>query len=281
MTDVSTDPALLEVCFRYLILGIIQGVTEFLPISSTAHLKILPMFFGWGDPGISVSAAIQLGSIFAVIGYFRKDLKKVFFGITNAMRKAQWREKNARLGISIALGTIPIFITGLAIKVFWPNFENSSLRSSTSIALTSVLMALVLAYAEKKAKQIKHLANVSGKDGFMIGLAQVLALIPGVSRSGITLTAALINGWERNDAARFSFLLGIPAITIAGIVEIKGALNSNFNAELLPLFIGVLSAFIVSWLSIDWLLKYLQRHSTWIFVGYRLLFGFCLLALWS
>ena len=139
----------------------------------------------------------------------------------------------------------------------------------------------MLALAEKFGPRSKRLAQVEGRDGLVVGLAQALALIPGVSRSGSTLTASLFDSWKRPDAARFSFLLGIPAITLAGIVELKNAFADFSLVGVLPLMVGILSAAVVSWLAIDWLLKYLQRHSTWIFVIYRLLFGVLLLAWWS
>ncbi|MEB3159150.1 MAG: undecaprenyl-diphosphate phosphatase, partial [Synechococcus sp.] len=150
-----------------------------------------------------------------------------------------------------------------------------------SIAVVSIVMALLLALAEKLGPRMKQLPQVQGRDGLVVGLAQALAIIPGVSRSGSTLTASLLDGWQRADAARFSFLLGIPAITIAGLVELKDALADPNTGGILPLLMGIATAAVVSWLAIDWLIRYLQRHSTWIFVGYRLLFGVLLLAWWT
>ena len=282
MADPSLPLSLWQACWRDLVLGIVQGLTEFLPISSTAHLKVVPVLLGWGDPGVSVTAAIQLGSIVAVIVYFRRDLAQVLQGISKAFRHGQWREPEARLGIAMAVGTLPILAVGLAIKLFWDEgYETSPLRSVPSIAVVSIVMAVLLAVAERMGPRRKQLPDVSGRDGLVVGLAQVLALIPGVSRSGSTLTASLLDGWQRADAARFSFLLGIPAITIAGIVELKDALAATADAGPLPLVVGILAAAVVSWLAIDWLLKFLQRHSTWLFVAYRLFFGVSLLAWWS
>ena len=276
-----SDSGLLEAIWRNLVLGVVQGLTEFLPISSTAHLKVVPVLVGWGDPGVSAIAVIQLGSIAAVIGYFRHDLRSVLRGISGAVRRGQWREPDARLGIAMAVGTVPILIAGLVIKLCWPGYETSPLRSVPAIAIVSIVMAVLLALAEKFGPRSKRLAQVEGRDGLLVGLAQALALIPGVSRSGSTLTASLFDSWKRPDAARFSFLLGIPAITLAGIVELKNAFADFSLVGVLPLLVGILSAAVVSWLAIDWLLKYLQRHSTWIFVIYRLLFGVLLLAWWS
>jgi len=281
MTDVVAAPGLLEACWRNLILGVVQGLTEFLPISSTAHLKVVPVLAGWGDPGVSVTAVIQLGSIAAVIAYFRSDLQQVLRGISHAVGRGQWREPEARLGLAMAVGTVPILVAGFLIKVFWPGYSTSPLRSVPSIAVVSIVMALLLALAEKLGPRLKTLPQVQGRDGLVVGLAQALAIIPGVSRSGSTLTASLFDGWQRADAARFSFLLGIPAITIAGLVELKDAVADPNTGGVLPLLVGIVSAAVVSWLAIDWLIRYLQRHSTWIFVAYRLLFGVALLAWWT
>ena len=280
MTDVVAAPGLLEACWRNLILGVVQGLTEFLPISSTAHLKVVPVLAGWGDPGVSITAVIQLGSIAAVIAYFRNDLNNVLRGITAAVARGQWREPEARLGLAMAVGTLPILFAGFLIKVFWPGYATSPLRSVPAIAIVSIVMALLLALAEQLGPRIKNLDQVQGRDGLVVGLAQVLALIPGVSRSGSTLTASLFDGWQRADAARFSFLLGIPAISIAGLVELKDAFADPSSGGVLPLLVGIVSAAVVSWLAIDWLIRYLQRHSTWIFVAYRLLFGVLLLTWW-
>ena len=223
---------------------------------------------------------IQLGSIAAVIAYFRNDLNNVLRGITAAVARGQWREPEARLGLAMAVGTLPILFAGFLIKVFWPGYATSPLRSVPAIAIVSIVMALLLALAEQLGPRIKNLDQVQGRDGLVVGLAQVLALIPGVSRSGSTLTASLFDGWQRADAARFSFLLGIPAISIAGLVELKDAFSDPSSGGVLPLLVGIVSAAVVSWLAIDWLIRYLQRHSTWIFVAYRLLFGVLLLAWW-
>ena len=278
MIDTPAPLGLLEA----LVLGIVQGLTEFLPISSTAHLRVVPALLGWDDPGVSVTAAIQLGSVAAVVAYFRQDLTQVLRGISRAVRYGQWREPEARLGVAMVIGTLPILVLGLGIKVFWhAGYASSPLRSVPSIAVVSIVMALFLALAECFGPRLKQLEGVTSRDGFVVGLAQALAVIPGVSRSGSTLTASLFDGWKRADAARFSFLLGIPAISIAGLVELKSALSLSSGAGPLPLVVGILSAAGVSWLAIDWLLRFLQRNSTWIFVGYRLVFGAGLLVWWA
>ncbi|MCP9772478.1 undecaprenyl-diphosphate phosphatase [Synechococcus sp. Tobar12-5m-g] len=269
---------LFEACWHALVLGVVQGLTEFLPISSTAHLKVVPVLLGWGDPGVAVTAVIQLGSIAAVILYFRQDLAAVLRGISRAFRLGQWKDPSARLGLAMAIGTVPIVLAGLAIKLFWPGYETSPLRGIASIGIVSIVMALLLALAETLGQRSRDLARVRPIDGVWVGLAQTLALIPGVSRSGSTLTASLLDGWERSAAARFSFLLGIPAITLAGLVELKSAFATDAALGPVPMLVGIISAAVVSWLAIAWLLRFLQNHSTWLFVAYRLGFGAFLLA---
>jgi undecaprenyl-diphosphatase len=259
------------------VLGVVQGLTEFLPISSTAHLKVVPVLLGWGDPGIAFTAVIQLGSIVAVVAYFRRDLAEVGRGVGRAFRYGQWNDPSARLGVAIILGTLPILLAGLAVKLWVPRFEASPLRSMTSIAVVSIVMALLLALAELLGRRRRRIGDVEVRDGLLVGAAQALALVPGVSRSGSTLTASLFDGWERPSAARFSFLLGIPAITLVGLVELRAAIDNPVNGGVVPTLVGVVSAALVSWLAIAWLLRFLQQHSTWLFVGYRLLFGLVIL----
>jgi undecaprenyl-diphosphatase len=172
---------------------------------------------------------------------------------------------------------VPILLAGFAIKALVPDFDRSPLRSLPAIGAVSILMALLLALAEQIGRRRRVLADVGWRDGVLVGLAQALALIPGVSRSGSTLTASLLDGWRREDAARFSFLLGIPAISLAGLVELREAFHQPVAGGALPLLVGIASSALVSWLAIAWLLRFLQRHSTWWFVIYRLAFGLVLL----
>lgn len=274
------DIGVVEATWHYVVLGVVQGLTEFLPISSTAHLKVVPLMLGWRDPGVAVTAVIQLGSIAAVLAYFRRDLAEVWEGMVRAFRQRDWQEPEARLGLAILLGTLPILVAGLAIKRFIPNYDHSVLRSLPVIGWVSIAMALLLALAERFGRRRRQLAEVRVRDGLLVGLAQALAVVPGVSRSGSTLTASLFDGWRRADAARFSFLLGIPAITLAGLIELKDAVAQPVAGGVIPLVAGIVTAAVVSWLAIAWLLRFLQQHSTWWFVGYRLLFGLSLL-LWA
>ncbi len=270
----------LEQCLRFLFLGLIQGITEFLPISSTAHLKVVSVAFGWGDPGSSVSAFIQLGSAFAVISYFWSDLKKVFKGSIKVMFEGEVLNPKRILSSSIILGTIPILIAGALLKVFWFDYDDSFFRSIPTIALISIFMGLLLGFAEQKGSRTKSFKDLTLFDAIKIGLAQAFALIPGVSRSGITITAALLNGWERASATRFCFLLGIPAITLGALAQLKSAFISDYSAGFLPLIIGVFSATISSWVSIHFMIRFLKTNTTNIFVLYRIIFGFMVLGWW-
>jgi len=255
------------------VLGLVQGVTEFLPISSTAHLKVVPVALGWGDPGVAFSAVIQLGSIAAVLWYFGHELIQIGMGSIRAIRQRQYNALPLRLVVGIVLGTVPIVMGGLAIKKFIPDYDNSPLRSLGAIATASIVMALLLALAEKVGKRRRQLKATTKQDGVLMGLAQALALIPGVSRSGATLTAGLLMGMERESATRFSFLLGIPAITLAGVVEGIGLWRSGVDSSWGVLVVGLLSSALFSYLAIAWLLKFFQTHSAWVFIGYRLAFG--------
>lgn len=261
-----------------IVLGIVQGLTEFLPISSTAHLKVVPVALGWGDPGVAYTAVIQLGSIVAVLWYFWKDLTTIIFGAAEAAVKQNYKSHEFQMAVGIVLGTIPIVFFGLLIKILIPDFDNSPLRNLSSIALASIFMSLLLGIAEKIGTRHRNYEKLTVRDGILMGLAQAMSLIPGCSRSGSTLTAGLFIGLERSVAARFSFLLGIPAITLAGLIELKSALGEGIDgAGIAALIVGTISAFIFSYLSIAWLLKFLQTQNTWIFVWYRLAFGVAIL----
>jgi len=265
------------------VLGIVQGLTEFLPISSSAHLKVVPAIFRWNDAGVSFDAVIQLGSIVAVVSYFWKDLSNITLGSITAIRSKQYKSQEFKLAIAIALGTIPILVGGLLIKVFVKDYNNSPLRSLTAIAIASIVMSSLLAFAEffgqrGDQQEKRHFQRVRIIDGILMGLAQTMAIVPGVSRSGSTLTAGLFLGLDRVAATRFSFLLGIPAITIAGVVEFLSIVKKGFgDVGVAQLAIGLFSSVIFSYLAIAWLLKFFQTHTTWVFVGYRLIFGALLL----
>ena len=276
-TNVATKTSQINIV-QAVVLGMVQGLTEFLPISSTAHLKVVPVALGWGDPGVAYTAIIQLGSIAAVLWYFWGDLVQITMGAFKAIRTSDYQSQDFRMALGIVLGTIPIVFCGLMIKVLIPDFDKSPLRSLEAIACASIVMSLLLGLAEKIGQRKRDFEHLEVQDGVLMGLAQALVLVPGVSRSGSTLTAGLFMGLERATAARFSFLLGIPAITLAGLVELKDVLQVGVaGAEIVSLVVGTISAAVFSYLSIAWLLNFLKTQSTWVFIWYRLLFGAAIL----
>jgi len=256
-----------------IVLGIVQGLTEFLPISSSAHLRVVPAVMHWADPGTAFSAVIQLGSVVAVLAYFYKDIIEITAGTIRGIKAKDYGGRDVRLAGAIILGTIPICVVGLLIKPILDQ-DGSPLRGLPVVGIASIVMGLLLIVAERIAQHKKSIDDMGGRDGLIVGLAQALALIPGCSRSGSTLTAALFLGMKRADAARFSFLLGIPAVTLSGLVELYHMVQEGMHdVSYTTLAIGLVASLVVSYLSIAWLMKYLQTHATWIFVAYRLIFG--------
>ncbi len=267
------------IIFKSFFLGLVQGFTEFLPISSTAHLKVLPYLFGWDDPGVSFSASIQLGSALAIIYYFRKQISLILFSFFSISYQNDFsKNENTRLGTYICVASIPILIIGLLIKLLWTNFSDSNFRGLFSIGIISILMSILLALAEIYGKKKKIFKDVNFKDIILLGLAQSLALFPGVSRSGITLTSALFSGIERKTAARLSFLVGLPAVSISGVVELFTLLRTLSILDIVPVIIGIISSFFSSIIAIDLLLRFLGKNNTFIFVYYRLAFGIFILS---
>ncbi len=286
LAQAGSDPAAQEGAaqinlIQAIVIGIVQGLTEFLPISSTAHVKIVPVALGWGDPGVAFTAVIQLGSLAAILWYFWGDLTAVVGNMVRATLAGRYSSSEFRLGLGIILGSVPIVACGLIIKLLLESqYENSVIRSTQAIAITSIVMALLLGLAEKVGTRRRNFEKLDLWDGIGVGIGQALALVPGVSRSGSTLTAGLFLGLERDTAARFSFLLGTPAILISGLVELRGLLeeiSSTGDASLVPLAGGLVAAVISSYLAIAWLIQFLRRHSTWVFVWYRLAFGIVIL----
>jgi undecaprenyl-diphosphatase len=251
------------------LLGVVQGVTEFLPISSTAHLYLVDRLVFGKDTGAAFTAIIQLGTLLATLLYFRKDIAAIVSGRDEAFR---------RLRLPILAGTVPIVVAGLLLK----KHIEGPWRSLPVVTGAMLLFAVLLALAEKLHRERKQLADVSLKDGLLVGLWQAFALIPGASRSGTTITGALFTGLERSTAARFSFLLSLPAIFLAGAKELFDVLKGSAAGaplEARPVIIATVVAFVVGWLSIDWLLKFLRRYPTYAFVAYRLALGALLLSL--
>jgi undecaprenyl-diphosphatase len=260
------------------VLGVVQGITELLPISSTAHMRVIPGILGWRDPGSAFSAAMQLASFVAVMVYFRKDIGALSSSSWRAVASRNYGSHDFRLVLGILLGTIPLIVAGALLRPVL-NGCHSPLRGLLVIGGASIAMSLLLGIAEKFARHRRGFGAITLRDGLIVGLAQTFALIPGVSRSGATLTAGLFCGMERETAARFSFLLGLPAITLAGLFEIRVLFKAGLgSAGWITLGIGLLSASVTAFVAIYALLHYLERRSTWIFVWYRLLFGIGIVA---
>ncbi len=259
---------------KFILYGLIQGLTEFIPVSSTAHLKIISLFLGIDDPGASLSATIQLGSVLAIAWYFRNDI----FNFRSQSSKNFFEYiLHERLLRSVLIGTVPIVLLGGTIKLFIPYFFDNVLRSNLSIALVSFLMAFFMYLADNSKRGFINIKNHNYSDSFLIGFFQAFAIFPGVSRSGVTISSALISGWEKGDAAKFSFLLGMPAISLAAIVEFISSFNDFFSLGFLPLFVGLITTFLSSLFAIDFLLKYFSSNGLKIFIIYRVIFGVVIL----
>jgi undecaprenyl-diphosphatase len=255
------------------ILGVIQGITELLPVSSTAHMRVVPALLGWQDPGSAFSAAMQLAALAAVVSYFWRDVHQVTTGSISAVRRGDYNDRWFKLAVAIVLATIPICIAGLALSSTL-NTCNSPLRGLLVIGIACVVMAVLLAAAELRARHTREVSEMRLRDALIVGIAQIGALIPGVSRSGSTLTAALFLNFKREEAARFSFLLGLPAIALAGLKELWVLLHTDLPAHAWPhLIFGLVVASISAFFAIWGLMKFLERFSTWPFVIYRALLG--------
>lgn len=255
------------------VLGVIQGITELLPISSTAHLRVIPGILGWRDPGSAFSAAMQLASFVAVIAYFRKDIGSLGAASLRAIASRDFRSGDFRIVLGIFLGTIPLVIAGALLRPLL-NGCHSPMRGMLVIGTASIVMSILLGFAEKWARHRRAFSDITLGDGIIVGAAQAFALIPGVSRSGATLTAGLFCGMERETAARFSFLLGLPAVTLAGLYELRVLFRAALSSDgWITLLIGLLFASVTAFFAIYGLLRYLEHRSTWIFVWYRLIFG--------
>ncbi len=271
--------------FEATILGIVQGLTEFLPISSTAHLRIVPALAGWQDPGAAFTAIAQLGTLVAVLIYFRKDISVIIQGVVRGVLQGKPLESTeAKMGWMIAAGTIPIVILGLLFK----NHIETSLRSLYWISSALIILALVLSLAEwniknrlKKGLPLKTIDKIGWKEALLIGLAQSVALIPGASRSGVTITGGLFLNLSRETAARFSFLLSLPSVFAAALLELykTWAVIAASTENITNIIVATLVAGVVGYASIGFLLTYLKKHTTTIFIAYRLIAGVVILFL--
>lgn len=265
--------------FEAFILGLVQGLTEFIPISSTAHLRIVPAFLGWEDPGAAASAVIQFGTLLAVIIYFWRDIMSMATAwIRGIIRRRPFDDPHSRLAWFLILGTIPIGVLGLIFK----SFIETTARSLWIIASALIVLAVVLLIAEWSAARrtkLRGTEEISLRDALIVGGGQALALIPGVSRSGATITTALFRGLSHAAAARFSFLLSIPAIGASGLFELIAERNHLAELGWAPIITAAIVAFVSGWLSIWFLLRYLRTHTTEVFIYYRIGLGILLLVL--
>lgn len=255
--------------------GIVQGLTEFLPVSSTAHLRIVPALFGWDDPGAPFTAVIQLGTTLAIVLYFWRELLNVTVGFVRGLFDRDLRRGlEFRMGVYLILATIPVGVLGL---VFSHQIETSA-RNLWVIAITLIVLAGVLFVAEKVGTRDRGEEQLTLTDALVVGGAQALALVPGASRSGTTITAGLFRGLDRPTAARFSFLLSVPAVVLSGLFEARkiggaGAPGVGVTG------VALILAFVVGLAAIAWLMRYIAKHTTYVFIVYRVVLGLLLIGL--
>jgi undecaprenyl-diphosphatase len=261
-----------------IVLGIVQGLTEFLPISSSAHLRIVPAFLGWDDPGAQFTAVVQLGTMAAEVIYFRQDLWGIGRNWLGSLHRPELRGTlDARMGWYLIFATIPISVLGL---LFEDSIE-STFRALELIGTTLIVLGLVLLVADRVGRRERGMQDLTLRDGIVMGLAQSLALVPGVSRSGVTITAGLFLGLDRAAAARFSFLLSIPAVVLSGLYQLLSYLTGPEGGDtgLGSLLIATLLAFVTGYWAIAFLLRYLVTHTFTLFVVYRVALGTVVIAL--
>ena len=257
-----------------LILGIIQGFTEFLPVSSTAHLILFPWIFGWEDPGLAFDVFLHLGSLTGIIAFFWRDFYNMAAGMIKSNKGSIDTNTEGKIGWYIIIGTIPAGIAGL---LFQDKIE-SLLRDPSLIAVTLILFGLLLWWAEEKGRKRRKLHNMNISDALIIGCAQAVALIPGVSRSGITITAGLFRNLERETAARFTFLLSTPIILAGGLLSFTDVYNTGLpEGMLLPVITGFIASAVSGFLAIKFLMSFLSKQKVNIFVYYRIVLGLVIL----
>ncbi len=255
-------------------LAVLQGLTEFLPISSSAHLILLPVIAGWQDQGLAFDVAVHVGTLTAVIVYYRKDLAIIISAWMGSLMGKGLNDE-AKLAWYVGLGTIPVGLVGISLS----DNVQEALRSPLVIAGATIVFALLLWWAEKRAKEQR--STITLLDAVMVGLFQAIALIPGTSRSGITITAGLLLGLKREYAAKFSFLLSIPVIALAGSLKALELYQSGISVMWEYMFIGATISAIVAYLSIAWFLKLLERIGMMPFVWYRLVLGIVLIGVFA
>ena len=254
------------------VLGVVEGLTEFLPVSSTGHLTIAEGLLGLDvdDPSVTAfTAVIQSGAILAVLLYFAKDIARFAKGFFAGIRSADGRRgEDWQFTLAVVLGSLPIGVVGL---LFRDVIKGPVLRSLATVGIALIAWSAVMVLAERRATQARDEAQVTVRDGLLIGLAQCVALVPGVSRSGATISAGLLLGIDRVTATRMSFFLAIPALTAAGALELPSALDGGIGAG--PVIVGTVVSFVVAYASIALLLRFVARHSIVAFVPYRVALG--------
>ncbi|WP_327322102.1 undecaprenyl-diphosphate phosphatase [Streptomyces sp. NBC_01210] len=273
--------------FESFILGLVQGLTEFLPISSSAHLRLTAAFAGWHDPGAAFTAITQIGTETAVLIYFRKDIVRIISAWSRSLMNKEMRsDHDAQMGWLVIVGSIPIGVLGVTFK----DQIEGPFRDLRLIATTLIVMGIVLGIADRLAardeaggkhrasKERKTLQELSVKDGLIYGVCQAMALIPGVSRSGATISGGLLMGYTREAAARYSFLLAIPAVLASGVFELKDASQSGHVSWPQTIFATII-AFAVGYAVIAWFMKFITTKSFMPFVIYRILLGILLFVL--
>ena len=258
------------------VLGVIQGLTEFLPISSSAHLRIYPELFGWGDPGAAFTAVIQIGTELAVLIYFRKDIWRIASMWTRSLVKPELRgHLDARMGWFIIIGSLPIVVLGVLLK----DVIEKDFRNLWIIATMLIVMGIVLGVADRFGSTDKQIKQMTLRDAVLMGGAQALALVPGVSRSGATLSMGRALGYDREAATRYAFLLAIPAVVGAGLFELKDIGSGANNYGWTPTIVATVVSFVVGYAAIAWLLRYVSTRSYTPFVLYRVVLGTATLVL--
>jgi undecaprenyl-diphosphatase len=259
-----------------IIYGIIQGLTEFIPISSTAHIRILPALLNWEDPGAAYTAVIQIGTLLATLVYFKNDILELISGFFRAVKNRSFKDDPyARLSFLIIVGTLPISFFGLTLK----KHIEGGFRGLYVISASLIVLAIILFIAEKVTKHRKEFEQISVLDGIIIGFAQAVALIPGSSRSGVTITAGLFCGLKRDTAARFSFLLSVPAVFLSGFYELYSERQALLHENTIGLIVATVVSGIVGYLSIAFLINYLKTRSNLLFIIYRIVLGIIILVL--
>jgi undecaprenyl-diphosphatase len=261
-----------------IILGLVQGLTEFIPISSTAHLLIVPSVLGWGDPGAAVSAVIQFGTLLAAIIYFFNDIVRLIGGFFRGLiTRRPLADVDSREAWLVVIGTIPIVVLGLLFKKHIESTFRGLWIVTTMVIVVAILMQIAEAYA--KRRQLRGFDDMTVTDAVAIGLGQCLALIPGSSRSGSTIMPAIFRGIDRPTAARYSFLLSIPAVGGAGFLELFKERHALAALGWTPIAVAIVVAFISGYASIWFLIRYLRTHTTHVFIYYRYVLGAAMIAM--